>query len=610
MLAEINKEILEETEEENMETEIEDCDRYDIDIEFILTKVRNKFENSKTNLNVTYIDHNPNANELAYGNSAPNLLQMRQPPNYSNQKLPKLSLPHFDGNLLEWQTFWESFESSVHDNGTLSDIQKFSYLRNQLQGIAAQCIAGLPLTSANYYKAITIIRERFGQNHKIINAHIQSLMNLPAPKQNAESLRNFSDRLECSIRGLESLGTTEHSFGAILTPIIYNKLPSVIRMNITRDRGNDDWDISALREAIKKEVCIQSAGNVFNMEYACEQEVIPTASFVAGMSRYRGPRKDYQQNVQTQNKKCLFCEEMHHSNACTNVTDPEQRVAIVKKKNVCFNCFGNHRVSRCGSKFACLKCGKKHHTSICRNEEPKTKTDMQNENVGDDEIPVVAHANVKSSETSESEVLHSAQESHQEVLLKTAVAPIWYEHENVMANILLDEGAQRSFISENLARMLGIKATGSVTTSISGFGGGDKRIQRLQQASVWLQTEDKRKMKIDVLIVPKIATPLNIRFRSNINKLSYMQGLKLAHPVSNEERFNISMLIGADFYWSIIQDEIIRGEGPTAVKSKLGYLISGPLEVSRNQRKIDTAMMHILSDTSSEVLRSREILET
>ena len=116
MLAEINKEILEETEEENMESEIEDCDRYDIDIEFILTKVRNKFENSKTNLNVTYIDHNPNANELAYGNSAPNLMQMRQSPNYSNQKLPKLSLPYFDGNLLEWQTFWESFESSVHDN--------------------------------------------------------------------------------------------------------------------------------------------------------------------------------------------------------------------------------------------------------------------------------------------------------------------------------------------------------------------------------------------------------------------------------------------------------------------------------------------------------------
>ena len=37
------------------------------------------------------------------------------------------------------------------------------------------------------------------------------------------------------------------------------------------------------------------------------------------------------------------------------------------------------------------------------------------------------------------------------------------------------------------------------------------------------------------------------------------------------------MLIGADAYWSIVQETVIRGPGPTAVESKLGYLLSGPL---------------------------------
>ena len=53
--------------------------------------------------------------------------------------------------------------------------------------------------------------------------------------------------------------------------------------------------------------------------------------------------------------------------------------------------------------------------------------------------------------------------------------------------------------------------------------------------------------------------------------------MPLAHPVTSDENFQISILIGADFYWLFIQDRIVRGEGPTAVESRLGYLLSGPL---------------------------------
>ncbi|XP_060588234.1 uncharacterized protein LOC132743696 [Ruditapes philippinarum] len=43
--------------------------------------------------------------------------------------------------------------------------------------------------------------------------------------------------------------------------------------------------------------------------------------------------------------------------------------------------------------------------------------------------------------------------------------------------------------------------------------------------------------------------------------------------------FDISLLIGADFYWQIVGDKIIRGDGPTAVSSRIGYFLSGPLHV-------------------------------
>ena len=80
-----------------------------------------------------------------------------------------------------------------------------------------------------------------------------------------------------------------------------------------------------------------------------------------------------------------------------------------------------------------------------------------------------------------------------------------------------------------------------------------------------------------VLIVPQLAAPIRNSVRTHLGKLSYLKGLSLAHPVTGDENFRISILIGADSYWQFIQDCTVRGNGPTAVKSKLGYLLSGPL---------------------------------
>ncbi|XP_071138753.1 uncharacterized protein [Mytilus edulis] len=428
ILSELDNEILEEIAEENMEAEIEDSDRYVLDIERILTKVRNSSsskQKNKSNQTSSNQNLNPNAADFVFINSTStcntphpmqnNDMQYRSSMSATNSsiyhKLPKLNLPYFNGNLLNWQPFWDAYQSTIHDNQTQTDVQKFTYLQNQIQGIAAQCIAGLPLTSANYYQAVSILRERFGQNHKITNAYIQNLIDLPAPRSNADSLRNFSDRIECSIRGLESLGTNESTFGAILTPIIYNKLPSDVRKNITRDRGNDDWDIESLRTAIKREVCVQVAGQSTGTSNE-DLEILPTASFIA--ETFPGKNRKQSRN------KCLFCEESHHPNTCKNVKDVEKRIEIVKRK--------------------------------------KTKSQRE------------------------------------------------------------------------------------------------------------------------------------------IKALPYLHGVRLAHPICAEDKFNISLLIGADYYWSIVEDEIIRGNGPTAVKSKIGYLLSGPVLTKNGSTSKQSAMMNILTD--------------
>ncbi|VDI39016.1 Hypothetical predicted protein [Mytilus galloprovincialis] len=73
--------------------------------------------------------------------------------------------------------------------------------------------------------------------------------------------------------------------------------------------------------------------------------------------------------------------------------------------------------------------------------------------------------------------MHSSTSSvRSQVLLKTAIAPITYDktHFNT-ANILFDEGAQRSFITQEMADLLNLRPHRKEAITISGFGESNKK---------------------------------------------------------------------------------------------------------------------------------------
>ncbi|MEX7539415.1 DUF1759 domain-containing protein, partial [Providencia rettgeri] len=75
----------------------------------------------------------------------------------SKIKLPKLELKKYGGDLLEFNAFWQTFQNAVHNNNSLTDVEKFCYLKNTLVGDAENCIAGLSVTNENYDIAITLL---------------------------------------------------------------------------------------------------------------------------------------------------------------------------------------------------------------------------------------------------------------------------------------------------------------------------------------------------------------------------------------------------------------------------------------------------------------------
>ena len=122
-------------------------------------------------------------------------------------KLPKLEIPIFDGDIINCQGFWDHFSSAIDANDSISDIDKFCYLKYFLCDSAKSCISGLSHSSANYFEAIELLKQRYGNPKMLINAYMKRFVQLPVIKNNNDvfGLRKLYDQVESSVRNLKSL---------------------------------------------------------------------------------------------------------------------------------------------------------------------------------------------------------------------------------------------------------------------------------------------------------------------------------------------------------------------------------------------------------------------
>ena len=266
----------------------------------------------KRPIHTTNVDSAHGSDELV--NLPINTSQTAQDSSHTFSRLPKLTLPTFNGSPLQWQTFWDTFKAGVDSNPNLSHVQKFAYLHAQLEGDAARVIGGFPLTDDNYVPAVTLLQERFGKQFKIVDAHMDALLNVPAPSNTLNSLQSFYDTIQSHKRSLSTLGKSTDSYGTLLTSVILGKLPSDTKARMVRDHYDTEWTIDELMASILKEIRIFEAGQHSSQKTT---SVPTTTSFHMaankGTSRER-PKKD---------PTCVFCKGMHKPNLCTMITSPK-----------------------------------------------------------------------------------------------------------------------------------------------------------------------------------------------------------------------------------------------------------------------------------------------
>ena len=249
-------------------------------------------------------------------------------------------------------------------------------------------------------------------------------------------------------------------------------------------------------------------------------------------------------------------------------------------------------MSECNSKYRCRKCNRKHHTSICTPAaDPVEDKDAPQGGTSGNNTTTLFTLTPSNS--------NCESPKGQACLLKTAIATITTTDSEAEANILFDEGSQRSFLTQDLADLLSVQADKREDICLSSFGTKRPLSKRMEVASINIKTQTGRFIPIFVLIVPTIATPLKSTMKTEITQLPCLRGLPLAHPVTTDDDFKISLLINADYYWDIVEDHIVRGNGPTAMASKLGYLLSGPLSPTHSQDVV-TNILHVATQHADD----------
>ncbi|KRX33666.1 hypothetical protein T05_16002, partial [Trichinella murrelli] len=434
--------------------------------------------------------------------------------------LPKWELPKFDGDVLQFDTFWEQFEDQIHRQPEFRDTTKFTYLRSCLTGNALNAIDGLTVTAANYSAAIDILKSRFGRRDLIIKTHIRKLLDTtPCNDASLKTSRKFYDEIVLHIRALEALGknpsSPELTASEVLLEIFKLKTHLSTRKSMSERKPSSNVTIRAKSPPRKK---------------------LPSVAALHAETR--------------SSESCVMCRERHRRPAKTYVS-------------------AGHTGNRCPEDKRCdyPSCGKTHHKLL--HGDKRTRQSRAGETSS------VKPTTEKDEGVSSSRTLLGRTASEKENLLQTARAILQSDDGNqFLVTCLLDSGCHRSFIRKDLAESLRLRGT-TERLMLLKLGETHSKYEKLRCVNFCLKGiyggEDS--YPIEALCVPRIAT---VDANPSAANWEHLHGLKLA-DIFPRERTEIDVLIGIDFYSRLLfKERIVGGDAlPEAVNSPFGWILSG-----------------------------------
>lgn len=383
-------------------------------------------------------------------------------------RLPKIELKHFDGDSHTWISFINLFDTTIHQNASLSPVAKFQYLLGTLSGDALNLVKSLPITGANYSIAYDTLRERYHSVRRLASLHLNKIIDLPSvtllPTKN---LRTFLNIFNENTQALKALKCDITESNPLLATLLLKRMDSELRNKFESSR-TDTQSLPTVNEIVKmlSEECSHAEDASL---HSTENKSLKYLSHSAHTRTKPHSTKPHSRSFafvateestsHTASPPCFCCSRTGHKiYSCQLFKDksPQDRHKLVKSQHRCFSCLGNHDIRNCRSKFSCNKCHRKHH-SLLHFDQPGSETPQA-------APPPPAVTQAPDTPTSKFVGLSTDNtdyyppQASSTVLLATTLVKLTSDSGNThVFRALIDSCSQCDFLSERAAQLLRVR---------------------------------------------------------------------------------------------------------------------------------------------------------
>lgn len=513
---------------------------------------------------------------------------------HSDFKLPRLSLPTFDGNLKEWQSFYDLFTSTVHENTSLSAAQKFKYLKGQLKGTALDLVKHFRVDDHNYNEAFQRLVKRYNKKKPIVESFIREFLNQPKfSKASSTAITQIHDCVDETVRGLKALGKGAEDRDPWIIFLTLEKLDEDTRRLWKYESSETEFPtIDQLLDFLMKRMDSLMDVPSKNSQTKSQSSV---KSFLTTSDA-------------SSQQSCPFCTGQSHR-LCDCLEFKKMNVSgrrdYIKKSNRCFNCLSDkHAVFQCRNRTRCLagRCGKKHHT-LLHNEVQPSQINLQSssQSITEKSSSSNTQASTSKESPSNSQSKPCSYITHTENLTESNLSNCYRATANTslgkilptalievrdrfgswhIARALLDSASTHSFVTSSFVNRLHLprkSAKFSVTTLNNIESCGTKGITDMLIRSRW---DNGFSCNVNALVLTSITTSLPAQ-SIDMHQMQHIHSLQLADPTFHQPN-PIDILLGCDHFFMCLTDgkRFENQDLPVAQNSKLGWLIGGSFPTS------------------------------
>uniref|UniRef100_A0A914KMU2 CCHC-type domain-containing protein n=1 Tax=Meloidogyne incognita TaxID=6306 RepID=A0A914KMU2_MELIC len=292
--------------------------------------------------------------------------------------LPRMALPQFSGNCVEFPSIWSSFQAAVGDLPNISDSVKLSYLKSCLRSAPLAVIESFPLVDQSYPQAVDLLKQKYENPTEISRSLCQSLKQLPTVRKG----ENFCRDLSSLVNEFESLFCRftqqgENADNIHIQLEIESKLPTFVLEEIYKAKEeNPAWTTELLKQKLKAILKRKE-------DIAAMNDSPPKPQVQIHPQKFYPPRNDSPPlpqssltfHTQTMRKfptrepnlPCVFCNVVgHFSPSCQQYPDLHSRRNKLREIRRCFSCMKEgHKSPQCRMPMKCSSCGGPHPRALC-----------------------------------------------------------------------------------------------------------------------------------------------------------------------------------------------------------------------------------------------------